>query len=263
MPNQERNMMFLNNKTNISKNEMPIKSGKTINMNYPRRYEPETPEMKQEKSLFIGLDLGQSQDPTAIAFIECLRSAHPYTGEDTITNLNCIHLQRWKLRTSYPSIVADVVKMINDLEPHRSPDYKPVLAVDATGVGAPVIDLFQRETIKAELRPIQIVGGANVSQEFGITRVPKRDLVSAVQVALQNRTLKIADRLPEADILVRELQDFQVKITDSANDVYGAWREGKHDDLVLAVALALWSANKTPFRVTQQEKDLFQLLAGR
>jgi hypothetical protein len=47
--------------------------------------------------------------------------------------------------------------------------------------------------------------------------------------------------LPEAVTLTRELESFQVKITESAHDTYGAWREGAHDDLVLAVALALWA----------------------
>jgi hypothetical protein len=222
-----------------------------------RRYEPEPQTIETEKSLFIGLDLGQAKDFTALGIIECVRSVDAYTGKDEITHLNCIHLQRWQLRTSYPAIVADVVKMINGLKAELSPDYKPVLAIDATGVGAPVVDLFKREKINAELRPIQIVGGANISEEFGMTRVPKRDLVSVVQVALQNRTLKIANELAEAETLARELQNFTVKITDSANDVYGAWREGTHDDLVLAVALALWTANKPPFRVTERERDLF------
>jgi hypothetical protein len=218
-------------------------------------------ETTTEKSLFIGLDLGQAKDFTALGIIECVRTV---TGgaKDEITNLNCIHLQRWQLRTSYPSIVADVVRMINSLKLYQSPDHKPVLAIDATGVGAPVVDLFKREKINAELRPIQIVGGANISEEFGMTRVPKRDLVSVVQVALQNRTLKIAGELAEAETLARELQNFTVKITDSSNDVYGAWREGTHDDLVLAVALALWTANRTPFRVTQRTRDIFQMLAG-
>jgi hypothetical protein len=74
--------------------------------------------------------------------------------------------------------------------------------------------------------------------------VPKRDLVSVVQVALQTDKLKIAEALPEAGTLVRELQGFQVKITDAANDTYGTWREGAHDDLVLAVALALYAGKK-------------------
>ena len=79
-------------------------------------------------------------------------------------------------------------------------------------------------------------------------RVPKRDLVSVVQVGLQNRTLKIAESLQLAETLSRELQNFTVKITDAANDIYGAWREGTHDDLVLAVALAVWKANQPVFR---------------
>jgi hypothetical protein len=223
-----------------------------------RRYEPDPQTI--EKSLFIGLDLGQAKDFSAMAIVECVRAIT--NGEkDEIAALNCIHLQRWQLRTSYPTIVADVVKMINGLQPKQSPDYKPVLAIDATGVGAPVVDLFKRETINAELRPIQIVGGANVSSEFGITRVPKRDLVSVVQVGLQNKTLKIANELQLAETLARELQNFSVKITDTANDIYGAWREGTHDDLVLAVALALWTANRKPFRVTQRERDILQMLA--
>ena len=225
------------------------------------RYDEPEPYFKTEKSLFIGLDLGQSKDFTALGIIESVRTVTNGGEKDEIASLNCVHLQRWQLRTSYPSIVADVVKMVNGLKPFQSPDYKPVLAIDATGVGAPVVDLFKREQINAELRPIQIVGGANVSEEFGTTRVPKRDLVSVVQVALQNRTLKIAEGLSEAENLSRELQNFTVKITDAANDVYGAWREGTHDDLVLAVALALWSANKPPFRISDRARQMLRMIS--
>ncbi len=154
---------------------------------------------------------------------------------------HCRHLHRWKLRTSYPAIVAESVAVANDPK-LRGRDRQPVLAVDATGVGAPVIDLFKRATLHAKLEPVQIVGGATVSKEHGLNRVPKRDLVSVVQVALQNGRLRIAEKLPDVVTLTKELQNFQVKITDAGNDTYGAWREGTHDDLVLAVALALWSA---------------------
>jgi hypothetical protein len=214
--------------------------------------------VKEEKTLCIGLDLGQAKDFSALAIIECARIAtttkkpnekpNCTNTKDEITQLNCIHLQRWQLRTSYPSIVADVVEMINGLDPERIKGGKTVLAIDATGVGAPVVDLFKRERINATLAPIQIVAGANVSEENGMTRVPKRDLVSVIQVGLQNRKLKIASGLNLAEMLSRELQNFTVKITDAANDVYGAWREGTHDDLVLAVALAVWKANQPIFR---------------
>jgi len=77
-------------------------------------------------------------------------------------------------------------------------------------------------------------------------RVPKRDLVSAVQVGLQSRTLHIARDLPHAETLRDELVNFEIRITAAANDVYGAWRAGAHDDLELAVALSSWWVNTAP-----------------
>ena len=129
--------------------------------------------------------------------------------------------------------------MMNSREMHQG-GKQPTLAVDAPGLGAPGVDLFKAERMAATLEPIQITGGSDVTNEHGVTRVPKRDLVSTAQVALQNDRLKIVPTLPDAQTLTRELQNFQVKITDNAHDTYGAWREGTHDDLVLAVALALW-----------------------
>jgi hypothetical protein len=63
---------------------------------------------------------------------------------------------------------------------------------------------------------------------------------------MQGRRLQIARRLTEAATLVRELQNFQVKITAAANETFGAWRDGQHDDLVLAVALACWWSERVP-----------------
>jgi hypothetical protein len=78
-----------------------------------------------------------------------------------------------------------------------------------------------------------------VSYGNGVARAPKRDLVGVAQAALQTSRLRIAADLPKAKAMIQGLQNFQVKITAAANDVYGAWREGTHDDLVLAVTPAL------------------------
>jgi hypothetical protein len=40
--------------------------------------------------------------------------------------------------------------------------------------------------------------------------------------------------------MTEELLNLQEKITAAANETYGEWRSGKHDDL--ALALALWYA---------------------
>ncbi len=112
--------------------------------------------------------------------------------------------------------------------------------VDATGVGRPVVDMLREAKVKP-LAAVTITGGETVTRDGKDYRVPKRDLVSMLQVLLQNDWLKIAEGLPLAQVLVREMQNFRVKISLSTGHDE-AWREGDHDDLVLAVALACWYA---------------------
>jgi hypothetical protein len=88
---------------------------------------------------------------------------------------------------------------------------------------------------------ITITGGTDASHpSWNDYHVPKRDLVGAVQAALQRRRLRIAPDLPEAKTLQHEMASFEVKVTTAAHATYGNWREGQHDDLVLALAVALW-----------------------
>ena len=73
--------------------------------------------------------------------------------------------------------------------------------------------------------------------------MPKRNLVSTVQIALQSGHLKIAEELALAETLRKELSSFRIKVNIStAHDSNEAWREGDHDDLVLATALDCWKA---------------------
>jgi hypothetical protein len=45
--------------------------------------------------------------------------------------------------------------------------------------------------------------------------------------------------------MIAELTGFQLKVDlRSGHDTYEAWREGIHDDLVLAVAIAAWYAER-------------------
>ena len=72
--------------------------------------------------------------------------------------------------------------------------------------------------------------------------VPKLTLVSRLQALLHEGRLKILRELAEAETLVRELQDFRVEFTAAGHLTFNA-RSGKHDDLVLALAIAVWRAH--------------------
>jgi hypothetical protein len=227
-------------------------------------------------SYFVGLDLGQARDYSALALVEApawvpsSEREHPgwpwhlnlsadlagwvspaklnpwqleqalsynfYQGQPPNPPLSLRHLERFELGTRYPVIIERVRQLLST-NPLRGK--RIALLADKTGVGASVVDSLRY----AGLGPIAITihGGSVVSRDEYGYRVPKRDLVSAVQVLLQNSRLRIAEGLPLAETLKKELLNFRVKIDpQTAHDSYEHWREGDHDDLVLAAAMACW-----------------------
>jgi hypothetical protein len=67
-----------------------------------------------------------------------------------------------------------------------------------------------------------------------------------LQVLLQGRRFIVAKQLPFAAALVEELQNFQVKVTEAANETFGKFGDGYHDDLVLANMVAAWAGEHVP-----------------
>ena len=176
----------------------------------------------------VGLDLGQAQDYTALIILE-QHGAAP-------AHYNLRFIKRFPLRTSYQKIMDSVTRMLKSKEFDAHPS---ALIIDATGVGAPVVDMFQR----AKVRPVAvtITCGFEVTPVSGREfRVPKRDLVSTLRLLFDDQRLQIAEGLPDAKVLVDELLNFRLKVSDAGHDTYEPWREGEHDDLVLATALAAW-----------------------
>jgi hypothetical protein len=119
------------------------------------------------------------------------------------------------------------------------------LIADATGVGRPVMDMLRGAELGCtRLWPVLITGGDVETYANGHYRVAKRDLIVGLQSPLQRRGLQIAAGMKFGPVLAREMAEMRVKITASGSEQYGAWREGEHDDLVLAVALACWGARR-------------------
>jgi hypothetical protein len=219
----------------------------------------------------VGVDLGQQRDFTAITVVErgyvnagALYNAEywlpgnkwregrqVYAAREPVKlEYHVRHLERPTLGTSYVDVVERIIVLLKSLG-----DEELVLAVDMTGVGRPVADMLKRRleewleadrSIHLNTAWITITGGDSVTRvEGGGIRVPKRDLASAPLVLMQNGQLKIAEGLQLAPVLKRELLSFKVKINiATGHDSYEAWREGDHDDLVLAVAMACWTGER-------------------
>lgn len=187
-------------------------------------------------SYVVGLDLGPPGEPTGLAVLEWPANDEP-TPE---SEYHLRHLHRFPPGTSYPVIVDAVVERMNVPPLSGGP-----LVVDATAVGRAVIDRLEKA--KARLVPIVMGAGQRVQWVDCVGEmVPKKELVTALQLALQARRLKFAPDLPHADVLVSELAAFRLRKVSLQDVGSSEWRVGQHDDLVFAVALACWHADRNP-----------------
>jgi hypothetical protein len=198
---------------------------------------------------YVGLDLGQSADYTALAVMQTLPTYDAATGKHS-TELHLRHLERYPLKTPYTQIADHVRDLLSGpsftvpvLENGRVAKPSTQLIVDATGVGTAVIDLLTERRLN--FVEVTVTGlGQRVSRN-GTRKysVPKQDLVAALEVPFHKGTLKVAKGLEGWPKLREELLTFrrkQNKVT--AHISYEHWRESDHDDLVLAAALACWKA---------------------
>jgi hypothetical protein len=194
---------------------------------------------------FIGLDLGQARDHTAIAVLERTEiplGHSPVTFERIVeTRYSFRHLERLPLGLDYPSMVDHVRTLAQRPELAQS---TTTLVVDATGVGRPVVDLLRRASLPCRLIPVTITGGDKETCESTMWHVPKRDLIAGLMVLFQRGEVAICGHLRESETLAAELANMRIKVSLAGHDTYGAWREGQHDDLVLAAALACWRATR-------------------
>src|SRR5690348_1747356 len=144
--------------------------------------------------LIAGLDLGQAQDPTALAILSRSCGPDPKRPDHMVNSYVCHHLQRFALGTSYPDIIRQFRDLLN-----QNPNGRRVpalhgltFAVDQTGVGAAVVDILREARLPIAMYPIHITEGNMAHPEGGLWHVPKKELASDLQAVLQCDRLLIA-----------------------------------------------------------------------
>ena len=154
------------------------------------------------------------------------------------------HVERVPLGTPYPQVVARV----RDIARSQELAGRCSLAVDATGVGAPVVEMLRAAQVGCEISAVTITSGEREHSSSGpgglLWSVPKQDLLMGVQVLLERGELRIARRMRDAGPLVKELLDMRLSTGQNGRVKMGADGYGEHDDLVIALALACWRAKK-------------------
>ena len=197
---------------------------------------------------FVGVDLGQRRDHTAVAVVERVpREARAFDPVAWRTNVEALpdewvvrHLERMPLGTPYTEVTARIVRLAR----HERLRGECRLVVDATGVGTPVVDMLRAARPGCAIAPVWITGGQKERFDGAVWHVPKLDLLARLQALLETKRLRVARSLREAGTLVRELVSMRCERRASGYLKVGAEGAGEHDDLALAVALAVWPGRK-------------------
>ena len=219
-------------------------------------------------AVLMGVDLGQKRDPSALCVLE---TTDRVEGETRKRHYLVRFLERLPLGTPYPEVAQRVAEVVQ--KTRQQTGQAPELAVDATGVGAPIIDLLQE---RSELSPtaVYFTHGDRRKETWqdGCCQVSlgKAFLVSRLQALLQTQRLHLP-KGSEPEALAHELRNYEIRVDENANDRYGAFRVGTHDDLVTALGLAVqadglgrrvWQADPEIVRYNDKEAS-WQEIEGR
>jgi hypothetical protein len=206
--------------------------------------------------------VGVSPEDIALALQRHQDLAELGIRQSQVTSYTVEHLERLPLETPFPRVLERSLHLFRHHaiqgregavrgSRHRPP---PVFVLDATaGIGG-LKDAWEAAggpTDHDRFFPVTIHGGEATNWSDGYHRVPKRDLASLLGRLMEAelrpgvRRLQFAAGLPLLDVLIGELQNFSAKINiNTGHTAFEAWREGQHDDLVLALALALWAGER-------------------
>lgn len=215
----------------------------------------------------IGVELGSRMENTALSVTErtyvlaspaerfnasyydhAVRRERMQAREKVAIEYRVRHLERHSPPVRYKGIAERVVELVEAVG-------ECVIATDITRTGRPVHNLIRHAIDEATrgkgpmpshvkhclITVTGIAGGVSRSPDAGML-VPRRDLVSAALLLFEQEQLKIAEGLDLARTLTAEFTDFKPK-ADPKDDLEG-WRLAKNDDLVLAVAISTWAAER-------------------
>jgi len=200
------------------------------------------------EAFFIGGDIGRVRDHSTKAVVaQQWVTPDPRHLDPTefIRTFMVVDLKRYPLMTPYGEVAQDIADTYN--HPDMLLAKARYVILDHTGVGAPVVETVRN--LQVPVIGINITDGNMVTQmsEGAGFNVPKPALVTTLVGLQQSGRLKILDDIEAAMEFKEELSHFSYH-TDRARGTtsYGTDEPSAHDDLVIAVALALWYAERLP-----------------
>ncbi len=195
---------------------------------------------RPEPRWFLGLDLGQRHDHSALAAVELSWQPRGRSPIDLAWLFHCQltlrGLERFPLGACYDQLHSIVLRGLASVA--RRHDAAPTeLVVDAGGPGPPMGDRLRRSLPRGiRLTPVILTGGrSSGSLANGYRSIPRREVVTGLIQLIGTGALVAPACLDDWHRFAHEMAELSGQSTHPATS-------RSHDDLVIAAGLAAWAA---------------------
>lgn len=197
----------------------------------------------------FGLDLGQRKDHSAIVVVEAqIRQSGRQDALNVEPGLERRKVVRYVERIARGTAFQRVVEKLASLTQRPCFEGGDVYTcVDGTGLGAPVVESLRNGGLRGELVPVLFTGGEVSRYADGHYRVPKSELIHGLAMELERGQLGLTQGIEGMEDLLSELRGMR-KSYGRGGVKWTTTRQ--HDDLVMALALAVWSSKRRELPLT-------------
>lgn len=190
--------------------------------------------------VFLGLDVGKKRDRAAWVGVVPKR-----LGVGDLPTWSVVVCEQAPLGTLYATIASRTLDIASAF---AGGGWPVLVAVDATGIGAAVVEDLRSSPGHAEILAVTAHGGKNVTGAWPDVGVPKTVLVASLGEVVRRRALTVTPGLPATDVLRAQLKTYVAKCSPGRDGVgvrvrYEAEHERDHDDTVSAAQLAIYAGS--------------------
>jgi hypothetical protein len=180
-------------------------------------------------TFIISLDPAQLRDWSALAVVDM-----QYRPDVRRFGYSLVAMAR-KQGLPYDQIVNWVSRIYH--KPEFNKDQPPELVVDSTGVGVAVVDMLHTKGLR--LNAVTITAGESFSQQGSVFHVGKARLIGTFLGAFDGGKVQVNPNMPIWPQLEKEMLSYRAEISAQGRAKFEA-EEGEHDDMIFALAQAIW-----------------------
>ena len=143
----------------------------------------------------------------------------------------------------------DMARYVKTLLMHPALLGDATLCVDATGVGRALCDILSVEGVN-HTRIVMTASESYKRIAHDQYNVGKNYLLSTMAAQVENGIVQIVRDGPGCDILLDEMQNFELIVNERTNRESVNAATGHHDDAIVAAALAIFMADMGSFQAS-------------